>query len=350
MVRIDGSYGEGGGQILRTALALAVHCRRAVEVEKIRAGRKEPGLRPQHLTSILALAGVSQGKLEGAQPGSQRNSFSPGPVKSGRYSFDVSRQTRSAGSVSLVLQSLLPPLFFAPQAAQIEIKGGTHVPFSPPVHYLQLVFAPVIAGMGFRVAIDLKRWGIYPEGGGEISARIEPKTRLQPLQAAKKEDIRAVSGISVAMNLSLAVAERQKRAAEEMLAANGFRAEIETAEVPAPTGANSRGSFVLLRPVISKGAGGFSALGEKGKPAEEVGEEAARELIAFARAPGAFDPRLADQVLLYACLVPRPSEFTTTGVTEHLLTSAWVLRQFLPARITIDGEKGSPGKVTVAPG
>ena len=349
MIQIDGSYGEGGGQILRTALALSAHCGQPVRIERIRAGRQDSGLRPQHLTSLKAVREISQGQLDGARPGSQRISFTPGAVRPGLYTFDVARETRSAGSVSLILQSLLPPLFFASRSSQITVKGGTHVPFSPPVHYLQRVFAPVLRQMGFAVSIDLKSWGFYPEGGGEITARVEPKTRIQAIRVVQRGEFRDVSGISVAMNLSLTVAERQKRAAEKMLAAEGFRPEIEAAEVPAPPGVKSPGSFILLHPAVPGGAAGFSALGEKGKPAEEVGGEAAGKLVAYARGRGAFDPQLADQIVLYAALVPGTSEFTVTEITGHLLTNVWVLKQFLPVYITIEGEKGTEGKVTVKP-
>lgn len=348
--KIEGSYGEGGGQILRTALALSSLVQKPVEIEKIRAGRKDPGLRPQHLTSVQALREISQGKLEGAAPGSLRISFWPGKIKPGNYFFDVSRETRSAGSVSLVLQSLLPPLFSAGQFSRITLKGGTHVPFSPPVHYLQQVFAPLLERMGFKLKIDLKTWGFYPEGGGEIIAQVESSPRRQSFQMVRRDDFKTVRGISVAMNQSLNVAERQMRAASELLSAEGFRPEIEAAEIPAPAGRGSRSSFIFLRPVLAGGFGGFSALGEKGKPAEEVGAEAARRLIKFAQGRGALDPHIADQAIIYACLLPGKSEFTVTELTPHFLTNAWVIPQFLPVRIEIEGEKGTEGKVTVKPG
>ena len=350
ILKIDGSYGEGGGQILRTALALAALVQKPVEIEKIRAGRKEPGLRPQHLTSIQAIREISQGKLEGAAPGSLRVSFWPGKIKPGNYFFDVSRETRSAGSVALVLQSLLPPLLASGQYSRINLKGGTHVPFSPPVQYLQQVFAPLLEKMGFKLRVDLKTWGFYPEGGGEIIAQAETGPKRQSFQMVRRDDFKDVRGISVAVNLSLNVAERQAKAASEILSAEGFRPEIEAAEIPAPPGRETRSSFIFLRPVLTNGFGGFSALGEKGKPAEEVGSEAAQQVIKYARHLGALDPQIADQAILYACLLSGKSEFTVTELTSHFLTNVWVIQKFLPVRIDVEGVQGTPGKVTVKPG
>lgn len=349
-MKIDGSYGEGGGQILRTAMALSALAQKPVEIEKIRAGRKDPGLRPQHLASVQAIRDISQGKLEGAAPGSLRISFWPGKIKPGNYFFDVSKETRSAGSVSLVLQSLLPPLFASGQFSRINLKGGTHVPFSPPVHYLQQVFAPLLERMGFKVKIDLKTWGFYPEGGGEIIAQVETGPRRQSFLMTRRDDFKTVRGISVAMNQSMNVAERQARAASDFLTAEGFQPEIEAGEIPAPAGRETRSSFIFLRPVMTNGFAGFSALGEKGKPVEEVGIEAAQQVLKYARNRWALDPQVADQAIIYACLLSGKSEFTVTELTSHFLTNVWVIQQFLPARIAIEGEKGTPGKVTVKPG
>ena len=166
----------------------------------------------------------------------------------------------------------------------------------------------------------------------------------------RRDDFKTVRGISVAMNQSMNVAERQMKAASDFLSAEGFQPEIEAGEIPAPPGRETRSSFIFLRPVMTNGFAGFSSLGEKGKPVEEVGIEAAQQVIKYARGRSALDPRAADQAIIYACLLSGKSEFTVTELTPHFLTNVWVIQKFLPTRIVIEGEKGAPGKVTVKPG
>ena len=174
MLSLDGSYGEGGGQILRTALSLAALTGVPVRIERIRAGRSKPGLRPQHLTAVQAVARVSQAEVTGAHLGSQALTFRPRTPQGGHYLFDVAEKTGSAGSVSLIAQALLPPLLKAGAPATVILKGGTHVPWSPPAHYLSHVFLPALAPWGRRWSMTLERWGWYPRGGGEVRLTIKP--------------------------------------------------------------------------------------------------------------------------------------------------------------------------------
>ena len=172
MLSVDGSYGEGGGQILRTALALAALTGVPVRIERIRARRSKPGLRPQHLTAVQAVARVCQAEVTGASLGSQTLTFRPRTIRGGHYVFDVAETSRSAGAVTLVAQALLPPLLQAGAPATVILKGGTHVPWSPPAHYLSHVFLPALAAMGAEVEMTLERWGWYPRGGGELRLTI----------------------------------------------------------------------------------------------------------------------------------------------------------------------------------
>ena len=172
MLSLDGSYGEGGGQILRTALSLAALTGVPVRIEGIRARRSKPGLRPQHLTAVQAVARISQAEVTGAHLGSQALTFKPRTPQGGHYRFDVAETTGSAGAVTLVAQALLPPLLKAEAPATVILKGGTHVPWSPPAHYLSHVFLPALASMGAEVEMTLERWGWYPRGGGEVRLTI----------------------------------------------------------------------------------------------------------------------------------------------------------------------------------
>ena len=194
MLSLDGSYGEGGGQILRTALSLAALTGAPVRIERIRAGRSKPGLRPQHLTAVQAVARISQAEVTGAHLGSQDLTFRPRTLQGGHYVFDVAETTRSAGAVSLIAQALLPPLLKAESPATVILKGGTHVPWSPPAHYLSHVFLPALAAMGAEVKLTLERWGWYPRGGGEVRLTIRPARPLTGVQWRTPADSLRVPG------------------------------------------------------------------------------------------------------------------------------------------------------------
>ena len=239
MLSVDGSYGEGGGQILRTALALAALTGAPVRIERIRARRSKPGLRPQHLTAVQALARVSQAEVTGVDLGSQDLTFRPRTPQGGHYLFDVAEKTGSAGAVTLVAQALLPPLIKAGARATVILKGGTHVPWSPPAHYLSHVFLPALAAMGAEVDMTLERWGWYPRGGGEVRLTIRgarPLTGVQWLTPAASPAFRAMSA---AANLPEHVARRQ---------AARLAARLDAA-VPVeiiPAGGQDPGSLVFI--------------------------------------------------------------------------------------------------------
>ncbi|MDO9533176.1 MAG: RNA 3'-terminal phosphate cyclase, partial [Deltaproteobacteria bacterium] len=209
MLSVDGSYGEGGGQILRTALALAALTGVPVRIERIRARRSKPGLRPQHLTAVQAVARVSQAEVTGLHLGSQALTFRPRTPQGGHYLFDVAEQTRSAGAVTLVAQAVLPPLIQAGAPATVILKGGTHVPWSPPAHYLSHVFLPALAAMGAEVEMTLERWGWYPRGGGELRLTIRGARPLTGVQWHTPAASSAFRTLSAAAKLPEHVARRQ---------------------------------------------------------------------------------------------------------------------------------------------
>ena len=339
MLRIDGSFGEGGGQILRSALSLAMVTGRAFGIENIRAGRRPPGLRPQHLKAVEGAAAVCGARVEDARPGSTRLTFVPGPVRPGRYGLDVG----TAGAVSLIFQTLFLPLSFAATSSQLLLRGGTHVPWSPSFHYLERQFLPIARRLGLQTGLRLPRAGFYPQGGGLMEVGIAPANPLSPLVMTAPGPLHRIDGLSIVAGLNLEIARRQARRAREMLAPLGVPVHLPEALIPSP----GKGTMLLLQAHFAAGSSCHFALGARGKPAERVAEEAAEELLRTLAAGAPMDEHLADQLLLPLAFCPGRSCIRTPRVTGHLLANAWVIRQFLPATIVIDGEEGAAGEVVI---
>ena len=338
---LDGSYGEGGGQILRTTLSLAVALRRPVSVTRIRARRLKPGLQPQHLTVVRALAAISSAELSGDALGSTELNFAPRALRGGTYRFDVGAIKGSAGSISLLFQALLLPLACADVPSRLTLVGGTHVPWSPPVHYVTHIFLPALRRIGVKADIVLRRWGWYPKGGGEAEATITPSPTLGGLLPGAQESPPSITGLSAVSRLPRSIAERQARRAEERLSAAGVAAKIRIEEDATALGP---GTFLFL---AVPGRAGFSALGRRGVPAEQVADEAVDQLLAYLMSGAEIDDHLADQVVPFLALAGEPSVFTCPTLSPHLRTVAWVVQQFLPVRI--DLEEGPPARVRITP-
>jgi RNA 3'-terminal phosphate cyclase (ATP) len=338
---IDGSYGEGGGQILRTALGLAVALGQPVRLTRIRARRPKAGLQPQHLTVVQALREIGDAEVTGDALGSTALTFVPRRVRAGSYRFDIGAMTGSAGSVALLFQALLLPLAFAAMPSRLILVGGTHVPWSPPVHYLTEVFLPALDEVGLEARLWLRRWGWYPAGGGEVEAAIGPGAALGGFQADGAATP-AITGLSAVSRLPRAIAERQRHRALERLAAAGLAAEIGLEE---DASARGPGTFLFL---ARRGRAGFSALGRRGVPAERIADEAVDELLADRAAGAAVDQHLADQLVPFLALAGAPSSYTCPAVSGHLATVAWVVEQFLPTRVAV--EPGLPTRVRITPG
>ncbi|MCC6442016.1 MAG: RNA 3'-phosphate cyclase [Armatimonadetes bacterium] len=326
ILRIDGSRGEGGGQILRTSLTLAALTGRPFEIGRIRAGRSKPGLQPQHLTAVRAAARVCQADLEGDAIGSQTLRFVPrGLNPPAELTFDVTEIAPSAGAVSLVFQTVLLPLAYSGGPARLALKGGTDVPHSPPYHYIRHIFLPMAAAMGLRAAYDLEQAGYYPKGGGVVRALIEPVSRLAAARWVERGRKAECSGVIFSSRLPEHVVTRQQVRALRCLKAEGIDLEIATEERPS-VGAGT-GTFLKFQ--AGEVLAGFSSLGALGKPAESVVEEACRELIAYRRSGAALDAHLADQLVVPMALASGASAFTTERVTDHLKTNIEVARQWL---------------------
>lgn len=340
-VALDASWGEGGGQIPRTALSLAVALGRPVMLTNIRVRRPKPGLQPQHVAAVHALAAISDADVSGDHLGSTSLSFAPRARKGGAYRFDVGATRGSAGSVSLIFQTLLLPLVLAGIPSRITLVGGTHVPWSPPVHYLTEVFLPALAAVGVRATVALRRWGWYPAGGGEIEATIEPTARFGGLSAGPVPAPPGIVGLSAVSRLPRSIAERQRNRAVERLRAAGLSASIAVEEDEQALGPGT----VLFLAV--RGRAGVSALGRRGLPAERVADSAVDELLAWIASGAAVDDHLADQLVPFLALGRVSSAFTCPRLSSHLETVAWVVRHFVAARIVL--EVGPPARVRIEP-
>jgi RNA 3'-terminal phosphate cyclase (ATP) len=351
MLVIDGSYGEGGGAVLRNSLCLSAVLGQPISVENIRSKRPNPGLQAQHLTAVRALARVCRAKVEGAELGSLSLRFEPlSPPRSGEYSCDVAeaRKGGSAGATSLIFQALLVPLLFAEGHSRLFLKGGTHVAWSPPFHYLSAVYLPTLARLGVKARVDIERWGWYPTGSGVVAAQIAgvggELTAAPGLSWRERGRLRRLTGISASSNLPGHIAHRQKRQAETTLRAAGFEAEVEIVDGPA----GGQGTFLFLLAEFENARAGFSALGKKGKPAERVADEACTGFLGYFESGAALDQHLADQLVIPLSLARGASSFTTCRITQHLLTNAWIVEQFLHQQVDVEGEEGKAGIVSIA--
>ena len=373
IITIDGSQGEGGGQIVRTSLALSCNTGRPLRMIHVRKGRPKPGLANQHLASIRASQQISSAKVEGASLGSREFTFTPGPVRAGNYSFDVG----TAGSTTLVLQTIALPLALADGHSDVTIIGGTHNPMAPCFEYLESVWAPLLALLNVHVYLKLKRSGFYPAGGGRIEAGImgigSPRAptpsplggegrgegsagesaaqtpsssthRLGPVSILERGETYSIDGFSAVAKLPRSIAERQARHAELRLAAAGITHHpLNVQEITAA----SPGTVLFMNCRFRHCPAAFFGLGARGKPAERVADEAIDPLLDHLSRPEALDPHAADQFVLPLALAPGASEFTTTRVTPHLVTHVDVLRQFLDRRIELIGRVGEPGRVAI---
>lgn len=338
-LELDGSFGEGGGQILRTSLALSLLTGTPFHLRNIRAGRSKPGLQPQHLMSVRAAATVGKAKTRGDSRGSSDLVFEPGPVVPGKYHFDIG----TAGATGLVLQTLYLPLALGTDApSQLTIVGGTHVSTSPCYHFLHTTWQAYMRLIGLPISLKMLRPGFYPRGGGVVEANVQPVPNLRALTTRERGPIK-VTGFSAVAGLPPEIAQRQARRATYRLKQAGLEAVLR--EESWEGGPGTVLAVVLETtpvPVM------FFALGERGKRAERVADEAVDQALAFlAAAPAAVDVHSADQLVLPLALAHGASEFTVTEVTLHLQTNIEVIRRFVDREIVCEGEEGKPGVVRV---
>jgi len=341
MIEIDGMMGEGGGQVLRSSLSLSLLTGKPVRITRIRAGRARPGLRYQHRMAVQAAGRISHARVEGDRVGSGEVYFSPGAVASGSYYFDIG----TAGATSLVLQTVLLPLALAAGESRLHITGGTHVPWSPCFHYLDWHWRVLLARLGVSFELDLAKAGFYPQGGGVVRAVLPGGARLGGLQLSERGRLLRVRGLSAVANLPEEIALRQRNTAMRQLRELVGDIDITVAALPA----HSRGTVLVLLAEFEHSQACFFALGERGKRAERVADEAVAELLKFLATDGAVDRWLADQLLLPLACAGQPSMLRTSEVTTHLLTNAAVIRRFLPVEITLSGALGEAATLQIVP-
>ena len=344
-LEIDGEFGEGGGQILRSSLSLSAILGQPFRLKNIRSGRKKPGLAAQHLTTVNAVTEITNAEVEGATLGSQTITFVPRTIRGGKYSFDVADCRPSAGALSLVFQSIALPLAYADAPSTVTLRGGTHVPYSPNTHYLQTIFIPALATFGFQGSFKLRRWGWYPKGGGEATARIQPVSNWHGVNLGERGALKAIWGISAVSNLPNHIAIRQRNQCVTRLAQFTPCVNIDLVEGKSI----GKGTLVFLNAVFEHTQAGFSALGKRGKRAEQVADEACQALINFLESGAAIDPHLSDQLILPMALAKGESRFSTSHITRHLTTNIWLLQKFLPNRFEVEGGEGERRNVMSRP-
>lgn len=339
LLELDGSLGEGGGQILRTSLTLSLLTGRPFHLKQIRAGRPRPGLQPQHLQSVLAAATIGNARVIGAELGSKSLFFYPGSIQSGSYRFDIG----TAGATSLVLQTVYLPLALQGQGpSEITLIGGTHVSCSPSFHFLERTWRAYLQQMGIQLSLQMIRPGFYPRGGGMIRAQISPENQLKGVRLPERLPVE-ITGWSVVAGLPSAIASRQAKQAKKRLETLGLSLQMEEQEWKGGP------ATVLILEVNTQPAPTlFFSLGQRGKPAERVADEAVDEVLAYLQAGnGLVDSHSADQLVLPLALAEGPSEFSVSRVTPHLLTNIQVIQEFIDREISLTQEEPGPSIVRI---
>lgn len=346
-LEIDGSYGEGGGQVLRTVLSLSAILLKPIKLYNIRAKRPKPGLQPQHLACLRACRELTSAITMGEELHSQEIIFSPQRrPKRDTYFFNIG----TAGATSLLFQTLLYPLAFS-EGGTLILQGGTHIPHSPTFHYLERVFQPVLTAFGYKFSLSLEKAGFYPKGGGKIRASIDKTSLFKLPKFTPGFYVEKVEVISLCSDdLPTHIIERQAQAAYETLSKTNIQVQISKIKLPS----SSPGTMVFVYGKDGEKHAGFTALGKKGVPAEKVGKEAASAFLEFLQSNAQVDPYLGDQLVLPLALIVLHNNnekfftYTVSKITNHLLTQAWLIPQFLDKiKIQIFGKIHEKGEVVI---
>jgi RNA 3'-terminal phosphate cyclase (ATP) len=340
-IELDGSKGEGGGQILRSALTLSLLTGRPFRLRRVRANRPKPGLQPQHLMSVLAAQRIGSAHVTGAELHSNDLTFEPGPVASGHYSFEIG----TAGATGLVLHTVYLPLALRGSGpSEVTLRGGTHVRTSPAFPFLDFTWRPLMARLGLELSLKLVRPGFYPRGGGTLQATIASRTELSGVDWQKRGPVENVEIVAAVAGLERGIARRLARRLGQRLEKLDLRVTAHE-----EVWDNGPGCVLFARLDTTPAPVTVVAVGERGKPAESVADEAFAEIKRYLSSESPLDAHSADQVLLPLALASSPSVYRVAEVTRHLTTNADTVRQFLDVAITIEGEEGQPGTVRVTP-
>ena len=341
-VEIDGSILEGGGQILRSAIAFSAVLQKPVVVRNIRAKRRNPGLRPQHLHGILALQKITDAEVKGTHVGSTEIVFKPSTRRGGEIIVDIG----TAGSVTLILQALMLVAPFCVHPVIAHISGGTNVAWSPPIDYIQHVLLPRLKQMGYSGSLHLAKRGYYPRGGGKVSANLHPIRRLESINLPKSEKKPQIAGVSHCGSLPKHVAERQAQAATSELQQAGYHnVRIKSEHNPKTACPGSGISLWTVRDPTR--LIGSDALGQRGVKAEVVGQQAAQSFLNELKTGAPVDRYQADMLVPYVALADGKSSFFVSELTQHTVTNIHVVEQFLEVKFHIEGDLGSPAWITV---
>jgi RNA 3'-terminal phosphate cyclase (ATP) len=325
MIEIDGAYGEGGGQILRSALTLSVITKTPIKIYNIRAKRENPGLQPQHLAAVNAAAQISQAEISGAQKGSLSLEFYPHQIIPGEYHFAVG----TAGSATLVLQTVLMPLVLAGSQSSLVIEGGTHNPLAPPYDFIANTYLPLINKLGAGVKTKLDRYGFYPSGGGKIRVVISPTQFGGNLEIIDTRHLISIRAVSIVANLPDHIAERELKVLKRQLEIDPEKCEIQRVK------SNSTANVAMVFVEYAELTTVFIGFGKLGVRAEQVANNLAKEVRDYLDNGAPVNEYLADQLLLPMALAGK-GKFVTCGISEHTKTNIWLIKQFLPVEIRIE--------------
>ena len=336
-ILIDGSEGEGGGQILRSSLALSAITGRPFRIENIRSARSKPGLMRQHLTAVNAAREVSGAKVRGAEIGSTALTFEPGPVNGGEYQFSVG----TAGSATLVAQTVLPALMLASKPSHLVLEGGTHNPMSPPFEFFEHAFLPHLRRMGVGVEATLHRPGFYPAGGGRFVLEITPAASLEPIEILERGEPKRHSAEAIVSNLPRDIAERELEIVATRLGWSQDQLSINEEKRAA-----GPGNILMLTLEFEHLSDIVTGFGERGLSAQAVAKRAVEAATRYLRTPAAVGHHLADQLLLLMAVAGN-GRFTTLRPSLHTRTNVMVIRQFLPIDIGLNEIEKGLWQVTV---
>jgi RNA 3'-terminal phosphate cyclase (ATP) len=344
-IRLDGS--EGSGQLLRTALTLSLITQVPFSIERFGARRGASGLRPEQLGCVRAARAVSGAEVSGAELGAKELVFEPGPLRPGTYLLE-------AGSIPQAIQTVAIPLSTCAESSALTLRGATHLPGAPTLHYVQLIWGPAVQELGYRIEVELCAAGFGPEGGGEVKVQVRPQVRAAGLDRRGRGTLREARVLSAISNVPLERANRQSARALQRLRERGILAQAETLPIPAP---RSAGSMCLVAGAFERGAAGFHAVGEASADPERMADEAAAAFLDFMSGRGAVDEHLADQLLVPTAISaaglsgwpPAISRFTTPRATEQLLSTAAVVERFLEVEVAILTGPDGEAELRVAP-
>ena len=346
MLAIDGAHGEGGGQLLRTEVALAAVTRRSIAIDDIRARRPRPGLAPQHQTAIAAVAALCSAQVGGVAPGSRSLTFVPGRLHGGSHSFDIG----TAGSVTLVLHALLPVLVACGEAAEVTLRGGTDIRAAPPLDYFTHVTLPLLARIGIDARLVIHRRGYFPHGGGEVTLAVSRST-LRPREFPDPGALTHIGGLAHVAGIDPDIARRMRDAFLATLAAGPGSAARITPRMDvaalAPTDATGSGGAIVAWAATEHALLGAGRVAQRGVRAETLGSEVAAELNGDLSAGVCVDVHAGDQILVYLALAGGGA-FSTREVTSHAHTAMWLIEQFLPVHFECTPE-GPRVRVRVRP-